>query len=138
MNEPPEWISQLADDVSAQLLAVDVLSPVACHFHRAEDEWEITLFASHTEVLGGPLDGLLKSSRFHFDIRPVLDLFDVVDSIYWQAQSLGDGDDLGPHLGIEGLYQGEQVWLRVLASPPQQFPPGRRALAHQGDWEDLW
>lgn len=138
MSQPPEWIASLADQVSAQIIAVDFLSPVGCHFHQAEDAWEISLFASQTEILGGPQDGSRRPSRFHLDLKPLLEIFESVDAVYWQAHGLGRADELGPHVGVEGRYQGHQVWLRVLAHAPRQFPPGRRSLVHQGLWEELW
>ena len=99
---------------------------------------QVTLFASATEIIGGPQDGRVRPSRFHLDVKSLFDLFDEIDSAYWQAQGLGGGDELGPHFGIEGRYQGHHVWLRLPALPPKQFPPGRQAQVHERTWEELW
>lgn len=138
MHGPPEWLQELADGVATRILAVDVLAPLGCHFTCADEVWEITLFASSTEILGGPQDGGERVSRFHVDILPLFELFDSLESVYWQAQGLGFEDDLGPHLGIEGVVQGQRVWVRIPSLPPRGYSPGRQALVKKRSWEELW
>lgn len=138
MSQPPEWMQPLADYVAAQFMAADVLAPIGCHFCEADGLWEITLFSSQTEIVGGSQDGGIRPSRFHLDLKNLVDVFDSVDSMYWQAQGLGYEDQLGPHVGIEGMFEGRRVWLRVLAIPPRQFPPGRQAVVQDRSWRELW
>lgn len=138
MSHPPEWLTSLADAAASLFSPADILSPIACHYCEIGEVWEVTLFASQTEVLGGPMDGGLRPSRFHVDVKRLGELFDEVDVIYWQAHGFGREDDLGPHLGIEGRCRGHRVWLRVPSLPPKRFPPGRRAVTHDRAWEDLW
>ncbi len=138
MSNPPDWLASLTDQVAAVFVAVDLLAPLACHYSTNEGLWEVTLFAAPTEIIGGPQDGRVRPSRFHLDVKPLLEQFDQVDSAYWQAQGLGRDDDLGPHFGIEGTYQGHHVWLRLPALPPKRFPPGRQALVQERAWEELW
>lgn len=138
MNQPPEWIENLAKRIADRFISVDVLSPLACHFCQVEDVWEITVFASRTEIMGGPLDGGSRLSRFHLDLQCLFEMFDVVDSAYWQAHGLGQRDEVGPHIGIEGIYQGYRVWLRLPAVAPRHFPSGRQAVIRQQAWEELW
>jgi hypothetical protein len=138
MNQPPDWMQSLADEAGALIHPVDLLAPLGCHYCEVNGVWEITLFASQTEILGGPLDGGLRASRFHVDLAELIVLFDEVSSAYWQALGLGEEDDLGPHVGIEGRYAGHDVWLRILANAPKRFPPGRVAHVQQGTWEELW
>jgi hypothetical protein len=138
MANPPEWLHQLADEVSASVCAVDVMSPLGCHIHRAQEHWEVTLFASATEVMGGPLDGKRRPSRFFLDIQGVTQVFDRIRSVVWQAHGLGASDDVGPHLSVEGDYRGHPVWLRIPALAPRQFPVGRIAHVHEATWEEVW
>jgi len=138
MNQPPDWLASLADQVAGTFVAVDVLAPLACHVCQNEGVWELTLFASRTEIVGGAQDGGVRPSRFHINVKDLLALFDDVTSAYWQAQGLGSTDDLGPHFGVEGVYEGHHVWLRLPAIPPKRFPPGRQALIHEGTWDELW
>ncbi len=138
MNEPPDWLQSLADEVANLFHAVDILAPLGCHYCQIDGTWEITLFASRTEIVGGAADGRHRTSRFHMDLKSLMGLFDEVESAYWQAQGLGAEDDLGPHLGVEGMYAGRRVWLRIPSQAPRRFPAGRHAFVHQESWEELW
>src|SRR6185369_1527031 len=104
MVSPPEWLSQFVNAVAQHIHAHDLLSPLGCHFHEHSGVWEVTLFASRTEIVGGPEDGRSPESNFNLNIGGVLPLFSRVDAIEWQAQSLGQNDELGPHLSISGSH----------------------------------
>ena len=81
----PAWIETLADLVAANILPIDPLAPVGCHVTRADEAWEITLFVSDTEIVGGAGDGLRRPSRFEFDMMPLLCLFAEIDACTWQS-----------------------------------------------------
>ena len=127
--QPQKWLGELAALATRAFHSQSQLAPVGCHFHKNDEvtptQWEVTLFVSSTEVYGGALDGQCAFSRFMVDLKDLMAVFDVVESCYWQAQTMTDDDQLGPHVGIEGLYQGHSVWLRITAQPPDQFEPGR-------------
>ncbi len=138
MPAPPEWLQKFADAVALQMNPVDLLAPVGCHFCLVEDTWEVTLFASSTQIVGGKKDGVLRHSRFHVDLRRVVDLFSEIWSLTWQPLSLAADDELGPHLSMEGLVAEHPVWLRILARAPKRFDPGRRAVVYDGIWDETW
>ncbi|HUQ68862.1 MAG TPA: hypothetical protein VM165_05025 [Planctomycetaceae bacterium] len=138
MSNTPDWMRDFADAVASHLQPVDVMSPLGCHLHRSVEAWEVTVFASSTEVVGGSRDGESRASRFHVDVLGVCQLFDELDGLSWQTHRLGQGDDLGPHIAIEGRVQGEPVWLRIPATAPKPFSPGRLAHANTQQWEEVW
>ncbi len=140
MTSPPVWIAKLANELSLHLCAVDLLSPLGCHFYhnKALDQWEVTLFASRTHIVGGPLDGREKSSSFHVDLQGVHETFDEVLNFHWQPQSLGGEDDLGPHVAVEGTFDGRSVWVRILAESPERYEAGRHVHAYDYRVEDKW
>jgi hypothetical protein len=136
---PPKWIQELADAVALQLIPADSLAPIGCHFCPVEGGvWEVALFIASTEIVGGSQDGKLRYSRFHLDLQAVCRQFAQVEEVSWQAHPLGDNDELGPHVAIEGRYGNCNVRLRILAFPPDQFPAGRRAVTYGPIWEELW
>ena len=137
-KSPPKWIQELADATALQIIPVDSLAPIGCHFCLADGVWEITLFVGSTEVVGGSQDGQVHHARFNLDVQAVCRLFSTVGEISWQAHPLGDGDELGPNVAIEGEYAKHSVRLRILAFPPQKFPSGRRAVTFGPLWEELW
>ena len=57
MANPPDWLSELANAVAGDILPVDILAPVGCHYWTNGAIWEVTLFVSKTETQGGACDG---------------------------------------------------------------------------------
>ena len=121
----PRWINRFTNLITRSLHAAEPLAPVGCHVHLNEEadqpQWEVTLFVASTEILGGPRDGHVELSRFTLDLLDLLLVFDSTDKFYWQAQPIAEDDDLGPHIGVEGQFEGESVWLRMTSEPPVQF-----------------
>jgi len=140
MPVPPNWLKSMANQVASLMYDVDVLAPIGCHFfHNANrDEWEVTLFASSTEIVGGEWDGVLAPSKFCFDILKLGEIFEEVSSLHWQALPVDYDDQLGCHISIEGRYEDHQVWVRVLAESPEEFEPGRRIEAYEFDLREMW
>ncbi len=140
MASPPFWLAEMADRVASEIQGVDVLSPIGCHFFYDEenDQWEVALFAAGTETIGGSLDGAVRHSKFTADLIKVTGVFSVVSKVSWQALPVDDGDELGPHLSIEGNYGDENVWLRILAQPPKRFQNGRFARAYEMRLDEAW
>ena len=138
MVSPPDWLSVFVNGVTANIHSFDVLSPLGCHFHCANNVWEVTVFASKTEIVGGSQDGQLIESCFSIDIKGLLGLLTDIQEISWQSNSLGPMDDLGAHLSVHGNYDGKVIWLRVTSVAPEQFEAGRRIHVNQKSIEEVW
>ncbi len=142
MAKPPQWLEDLANQVADGMSVVDLPSPIGCHFHLNESEyqqWEVTLFCSATELVGGPCDGVVKPPNFTLDLKNVLNNFSEVTSFHWQAFTIGPDDELGSHVSIEGIYEGHYVWLRILAQAPARLTETHRfSRAYQLRVNDTW
>lgn len=142
--QPPKWLDRFANLATRSFHSADKLAPVGCHFHLYEGDeglspqWEVTLFASSTEIYGGALDGSCAVSRFMLDLRVLMGVFDVVESFYWQAQTMADDDEVGAHVGVEGSFEGHSVWLRITAKSPSQFESGRVVDLCANEVQDRW
>ena len=120
------------------MMPADVMAPVGCHYCCVEQTWEISLFASSTQIVGGERDGEVRRSRFCLDIDAIGKLFTEVRSVSWQAHALASDDELGPHVELDGIYVEKDVKLRILAFPPKRFASGRRAIVYKQAWEEAW
>lgn len=140
MPEVPAWLKQLADQVASHIFAVDILAPLGCHYYHnlARDQWEVTLFVSRSETIGGPRDGQETSSRFTMDLCGLQQEFHSLENFFWQPLPLGEDDQLGAHLSVEGTVEGRNIWLRVLSQPPREFEAGRYVVAAEHRLEDRW
>lgn len=94
------------------------------HLDETSNQWEITFFRSRTSIVGGSRDGRRRVSRFHLDLAGLLDVFDHVRRTAWQTHPLDEDDELGSHVAIEGVFAGHDVWVRILAEPPERFESG--------------
>lgn len=135
---PPEWLKDFADAVVRYLVPAGAMPPVGCHYAQEDEQWEVTLFAAATEVIGGRRDGARRPSCFSVDVLRVAQHFDDVHLIEWQAHPVDIDDELGAHLSIEGNCSGHSVWLRILAEAPARFSAGRYARVNEQLWEEAW
>ena len=139
---PPRWIGELSQLAIRAFHSESDLAPLGCHFHENDEverpQWEVTLFVSSTEVIGGSLDGHRSVSPFMVDLAKLMSVLDVVESCYWQAHTMAEDDQLGPHVGMEGVFRGRSVWLRITAQPPDQFDPGRAFDSIASQLQNLW
>jgi hypothetical protein len=138
MAQIPDWIARLANAAAGHLAPVEPLAPLGCHCHQEGSVWELSLFPSDTEMVGGSRDGQRLGSRFVVDVTRLLLLFSDVYDCTWQPARFDGEDELGCHLAVIGKYFNQVVALRVLSKAPQRFPPGRRAIVHEGRWEERW
>lgn len=140
MQDPPAWLAQMANELAIQIYGVDILSPLGCHYYhnRALNQWEVSLFAASTETVGGSQDGRVLPCRFTADLLRIAETFSQVTSFSWQPLALGSDDEIGPHISLEGHYQGHFVWLRLLAKAPERFQTGRLVRAYELKLEDVW
>ena len=134
----PSWLRELADAVAAQIAPADLLAPLGCHYCEVDGHWEISIFASSTEVVGGSRDGRRRQSKFTLNLMKVLGLLEEIKSCYWQNRAVNRSDELGAHFAVEARYCGHPVCLRVLADTPRRFAPGRQARVHENSIIDMW
>ena len=138
MSAPPSWIVNIANSVAAHLEPLDPMPPLGCHYHLCDSSWEISLFPSQTEIVGGAQDGHQTAPRFFVDVLAIARLFSRVDELTWQSKPVDESDQLGSHIAIGGVCEGESVSIRILRSAPRGFDPGRKAMVHDGCLIETW
>lgn len=136
----PEWVNALTDAVTPHLIAAGPPSPVGAHLQEGggTEPCEVSLFYGGTEILGGARDGERTDLPFWLDLAGLTREFDRVERLSWQAVRLGPNDDLGPHVAIEGTFEGRPVRVRVLAASPAAFGPARSADTLRGTFVEHW
>ena len=135
MTDIPEWLRSFAEAVCDRVLPALPGGPepeIACHCTFAEGVWELTLFLDRTEVVGGAADGAARTTPYFLDLHGLDGAFDAVERFAWQPVRLGEADDLGPHVAVEGAVGDHTVWLRFLSDVPRQFGGGRFSALYEG------
>lgn len=124
MADSPAWLESLADMVSTSVEAYSAMGPFGFRYHQDGADWELIIYPTPVELMGGAEDGTLVCSGFSLDVQLLLSRFDQVTAVQWCTHDFGLSAPEGPQLSIEGTYQGHNIWLRVLAEPPSNEPPG--------------
>lgn len=121
MVNAPIWVRRLVDAVAEAATSINDAGELSCHVFRNQtadaDEWEITIFGEPVEM-GGRLASYSTAPVFSIDALAIMTLFDTLISCRWQTSQIDADDDLGTHLSVEGIQNGEAVWLRIVSQKP--------------------
>jgi len=98
--------------------------PVAYRGFEEKGFWEVTVYCTLGELIGGAEDGEIVAPGFTLDVRELMSAFEKLRDVCWYSHPLGPQDKLGRHIVLDGVYQGHEVCLRVLAEAPDDSEPG--------------
>ena len=124
MPEVPAWLESLVEAVAGGMTAQGPPGPLGFRYREEEGAWDVFVYPLPVELVGGAHDGGVVSPGFSLDLEGLRSRFGRVDAFDWDAHGVGPDD--GPAIAIEGLYQGHEVWLRVLAFAPEDEEPGMK------------
>lgn len=118
------WLDELVEEVAG---CMEADSPMGSLRYRSGEEdglWQIDLYPTPVELIGGAVDGEVVAPGFSLDIEQLRGLFDRIDAVTWQSLGFPAGE--GPHVSVEGVYQGHEVFIQVLAYAPEDEEPGMK------------
>ncbi len=122
--DPPAWVETLLDLVANCIEPHVPMGPLGYWISTEEGVFELVVYPTPVEFVGGAVDGDVGIPGFSLDVQAIQAGFERIDGLDWQAHSFGDHDLDGPHISISGIFQGREVWLRVLSEPPDDIEPG--------------
>jgi hypothetical protein len=117
-----EWLSVFLESVGACIESDSPMGPLGLRYGEEDGAWEVLIYPTPVELVGGAHDGAVVAPGFTLDLEQLRALFDTIAASGWQTLGLADTE--GPHLYVEGVYQGRDVFLRVLALAPEDEEPG--------------
>jgi hypothetical protein len=122
-GEPDDaWLDNLLEAVSTCIEADAPMGPLGLRYGVDEDFWDISVYPTPVELVGGAHDGAVVIPGFRLDLERFRSLFEKVKDFGWNALGLTDPE--GPYVYVEGVYDGRTVFVQVLASPPEDEEPG--------------
>lgn len=128
MPESPDWLESLVEKVADCMEGHGPAGSVQyrCWTEAEEDEalWEILVYPTPIELVGGAVDGTVVSPGFTLDLHALSALFEGVVAFMWEAEAFEPDDAEAPNVSIEGTYQGHSVLLRLLTEAPEDEEPG--------------
>jgi|GEM_PF-1024819 len=123
-SEEPEWLDGLVLAVGRTIEPDGMIGPLGVIYRVEENYWEVDVFPSPVELVGGAEDGAVVSPAYSLDIELLRKVLTRVDDTGWNVAGWAEGD--GPFVWIEGSYQGHEIYLRVLAQAPEGEEPGAK------------
>jgi hypothetical protein len=123
-QHPPAWMEALVDVVAECLNPHSPMGPLGFRYLEEDAHGELVVYPTPVELVGGAEDGTVVVPGFALDLHALLAAFEHVTALQWCAHGFGPSDPDGPCVSLEGIYQGHEVWLRVLAEPPEDEEPG--------------
>ena len=124
MAEAPQWLTSLVDAVGNCMEPHAATGPLAYRGLQEGDFWEIAVYYTPGEVMGRAEDRAVIVPDFSLHVQELISSFEKVTNVCWCSRSFGPHDTRGAHVSIEGVYEGHEVWLQVLAEAPEDEEPG--------------
>jgi hypothetical protein len=122
MVEDDDWLNTVLEAVEGCLEADSPMGPLGLRYREEEAFWEVWIYPTPVELVGGRHDGEVVVSGFSLDLEQLRECFDSVVALNWSALGLNYSE--GPHIGIEGVFEGREIYLQVLAYAPEGEEPG--------------
>lgn len=122
--DAPDWVYDLLEIVAGSMESLSGTSPLGFMYREEAGFWEIAVYPTPVELVGGAEDGEIVAPGFSLDLEGLRGEFERVDAISWHSLGYPNGE--GPHVVIEGTYQGHEVFLQILAYAPEDEEPGMK------------
>ena len=116
------WLNTLLEEVEGCMQPDSPMGSLGLQYSEEEDFWEVWIYATPVELVGGRHDGEVVVPGFALDLEQLRESFDSVIAFHWNALGLNYPE--GPHVAIEGVFLGREVYLQVLAYAPEGEEPG--------------
>jgi hypothetical protein len=118
------WLNRMVDTVTECMTADAPMGPMGYRYKEEDGRWEVDVYSTSVELIGGPVDGARVAAGFTVDVDRLRGAFDRIDGLFGHSQ--GFSEDEGPRLVIEGVYEGREVFLHVWAYAPEDEEPGMK------------
>ena len=123
-SDPPPWFDNLIESVAGNLTGDSPAGPLGMRYREEDDFWEISIYPTPVELLGGAHDGEIVIPGFSLDIEGLRSVFAEIRDMGWN--SLGLLGNEGPYVWVEGIFQGHEVYVQILADSPEDEEPGMK------------
>jgi hypothetical protein len=129
-SDSPTWLDDLMEHVAKNMEADSVQGPLGCRYVEEDGFWEVVIYPTPVELVGGAVDGEMVAPGFTLDLEGLRAGFDSIVDSRWNALGLVPGE--GPYLAIEGEFQGHDLFLQILAYAPDDEEPGIKIDSGKG------
>ena len=123
------WVKLLVESVAEHITADSPMGPLGYRYGEEEGFWQVEVYPTPVELVGGAVDGEVVAPGFSLDLEGLRSAFEEITDLGWH--SLGFAHAEGPHIWIEGVFHGQEVFLQALAYAPDDEEPGMKLSVNQ-------
>src|SRR6185312_7982378 len=120
----PDWLKILLDLVADCIEVESPAGPLGARWGQDGDSWQVTIYPTPVELVGGAVDGEVVAPGFSVDLERLREAFTRLDAFGWNALGLQGPDR--PYIYLEGDFLARELLLRVLAHAPPDEGPGAK------------
>ena len=88
--------------------------------------WEVGLFLSRVEIVGGRFDGKAELCQFSYDLQSLRQKFTEISEFQLTSLPPEDEEEAVSLIVIRGIVNDSEVLLRIFSIPPQEAGIGLR------------
>lgn len=124
----PDWLDQFIHQIAELFEPITADGRVGFDCQASDDRWNVCMYLGSAEVIGGPADGQSRHTNFQFNLLQLIDMFDAVHSLSWNAYPDSHvptfEDKPCSCVTIEGEVVSTSLTLQIDSVPPQEAGPG--------------
>lgn len=128
-DTPFSWVKLLVEAVAEHITADSPMGPLGYRYGEEGGFWQVNVYPTPVELVGGAVDGEVVAPGFSLDLEGLRSAFEEITDLGWH--SLGFAHTEGPHIWIEGVFHGREVFLQALAYAPDDEEPGMKLSVNQ-------
>src|SRR5207302_122175 len=87
-DEEDDWLDELYEAVAACMEADSPMGPVGLRYREEDGFWEVMMYPTPVELLGGAHDGAVVIPGFSLDLERLRSAFDSIHDFGWSALGL--------------------------------------------------
>jgi len=122
----PEWLRNLISDLAELFDPSEDVARVGFECQLTEEGWEVGLFLSRVEIVGGRFDGKAELCQFSYNLHALRGRFEDVTTFRMTAMPKSDSEDAVSFVELQGKVEQTVVRLKIYSIPPQKAGIGLR------------
>jgi len=120
----PDWLDDLVEAIAGCIEADDPMGPLGFRWQEESGFWEIDLYPMPVELVGGAVDGAVVDPGYSLDMTALQAVFEEAKFLSWNTHGYHGSDP--PFVSVEGIYEGREMFVRILAAAPEGEEPGMK------------
>jgi hypothetical protein len=122
----PEWLQHFIADLAELFDPAEDVARVGFECLPTETGWEVGLFLSRVEIVGGRFDGKAELCQFSYNLKGLRDRFEEITDFQLTALPKSDREEAFSFVQVQGLVESTPVSLKIFSIPPQDAGIGLR------------